>query len=111
MLLVCRREVDPSGITWQFPAGIIKPGASAVIVAVCETLAETGIHCAVRSELGVRIHPLTGVDCRYFLAGDVENRDVSENLSAIWAPRRDITRFIPAERIFPPILRALEVEP
>lgn len=115
VLLVCRREVDPSGITWQFPAGIVKPGASAAIVAVRETLAETGVHCAVRSELGSRIHPLTGVDCRYFLcdflAGDVENRDVSENVSAIWAPRRDITRFIPAEQVFPPILRALRVEP
>lgn len=115
VLLVCRREVDPSGITWQFPAGIVKPGASAETVAVRETLAETGIHCAIRSDLGTRVHPLTGVDCRYFLcdflAGDVENRDVTENVAAIWAPKRDITRFIPAERIFPPILHALGVEP
>jgi 8-oxo-dGTP pyrophosphatase MutT (NUDIX family) len=115
VLMVCRREVDPSGITWQFPAGIVKPGASAGIVAVRETLAETGVHCAVRSDLGSRVHPLTGVDCRYFLcdflAGHVENRDVTENVSAVWAPRWDITRFIPAERIFPPILRALGVEP
>jgi DNA-binding XRE family transcriptional regulator len=27
VLVVCRRDPDPSGITWQFPAGIIKPGA------------------------------------------------------------------------------------
>jgi 8-oxo-dGTP diphosphatase len=66
-LVVCRREVDPSGITWQFPAGIVKPGASAAIIAVRETLAETGVHLTVRSELGRRVHPLTGVDCRYFL--------------------------------------------
>jgi 8-oxo-dGTP pyrophosphatase MutT (NUDIX family) len=115
VLIVCRREVDASGITWQFPAGIVKPGASASIVAVRETLAETGIHCSVRSDLGSRIHPLTGVDCRYFLcdflAGDVENRDTNENVDAIWAPRQDITRFIPAERIYPPILHALGVEP
>jgi 8-oxo-dGTP pyrophosphatase MutT (NUDIX family)/DNA-binding XRE family transcriptional regulator len=115
VLIVCRRDVDPSGITWQFPAGIVKPGASAAVIAVRETLAETGVHCTVRSELGRRVHPLTGVDGRYFLcdflAGDVENRDVTENVSAIWAPQRDITRFIPAERIFPPILRALGVEP
>ncbi len=114
VLIVCRREVDSSGITWQFPAGIVKPGATAAVVAVRETLAETGIHCAVRSELGRRIHPLTGVDCQYFLcdflAGDVENRDVNENVSAIWAPKLDIARFIPAQRIYPPILSALGVE-
>jgi transcriptional regulator with XRE-family HTH domain len=67
VLMVCRREPDPSGITWQFPAGIIKPGASANTVAVRETLAETGIHCSVRSNLGVRLHPWTGVRCEYFL--------------------------------------------
>lgn len=112
VLVVCRREPDPSGITWQFPAGIVKPGASASTVAVRETLAETGVHCAVREPLGSRVHPLSGVNCDYFLcdylAGTVENRDTAENVDAIWIPWRDVTRFIPADRIFPPILRALE---
>jgi 8-oxo-dGTP diphosphatase len=115
VLIVCRREADPSGITWQFPAGIIKPGATASTVAVRETLAETGIHCAVRSTLGSRRHPLSGVHCEYFLCeyltGTVENRDVFENMDALWVPRRDITRFIPTDRIFEPILRALEEAP
>jgi 8-oxo-dGTP diphosphatase len=112
VLIVCRRDADPSGITWQFPAGIIKPGASASTVAVRETLAETGIHCAVRLALGSRIHPLSGVNCEYFLceylAGNVENRDVFENVDALWVPKRELTRFIPADRIFEPIMRALE---
>jgi 8-oxo-dGTP pyrophosphatase MutT (NUDIX family) len=111
VLIVCRREADPSGITWQFPAGIVKPGASPATVAVRETLAETGIHCAVRSALGSRIHPLSGVNCEYllceYLAGTVENRDVIENVDAIWVPKDEITRFIPADRIFQPIMRAL----
>lgn len=115
VLIVCRRDADPSGITWQFPAGIIKPGASASTVAVRETLAETGIHCAVRLALGSRIHPLSGVNCEYFLceylAGNVENRDVFENVDALWAPKRELTRFIPADRIFEPIMRALEGKP
>ncbi len=112
VLIVCRREADPSGITWQFPAGIVKPGASATTVAVRETLAETGIHCAVRSALGSRVHPLSGVNCEYFLceylAGNVENRDILENVDTLWVPKREITRFIPADRIFEPIMRALE---
>lgn len=112
VLIVCRRDPDPSGITWQFPAGIVKPGASPDTVAVRETLAETGIHCAVRAELGSRVHPLSGVNCHYFLcdylAGTVENRDVLENVDALWVARSEITRFIPADRIFQPIMRALE---
>jgi 8-oxo-dGTP pyrophosphatase MutT (NUDIX family) len=111
-LVVCRRDADPSGITWQFPAGIVKPGASASTVAVRETLAETGVHCAVRKQLGSRVHPLTGVYCEYFLcdylAGEVENRDVSENVSAIWVAKDAVTRFIPADRVFAPVLNALE---
>jgi 8-oxo-dGTP diphosphatase len=115
VLIVCRRDSDPSGITWQFPAGIVKPGATPSTVAVRETLAETGIHCAIGERLGRRLHPLSGVECDYFLchylAGTVENRDTSENVDAIWVPWQDVTRFIPEDRIFPPILRALEELP
>ncbi|MBE1489122.1 NUDIX hydrolase [Plantactinospora soyae] len=114
VLIVCRRDEDPSGITWQFPAGIVKPGASASTIAVRETLAETGIHCVVRERLGSRIHPLSGVNCEYFwceyLTGSVENRDVSENMDALWVKWRDLTRFIPSDRIYPPVLRALREE-
>ena len=114
VLIVCRRDADPSGITWQFPAGIIKPGGSASAVAVRETLAETGIHCAVRKDLGSRLHPLTGVNCKYFLceylAGTVQNRDVLENADALWVPKQDIGRFMPTNQIFQPILRELEAD-
>lgn len=114
VLLVCRRDADPSGLTWQFPAGIVKPGATPATVAIRETLAETGVHCSIRAELGSRVHPLSGVSANYFLcdylAGEVENRDVLENTSALWAPKDDVTRFIPKQRIFAPVLRALEGE-
>jgi 8-oxo-dGTP diphosphatase len=112
VLLVCRRDTEPSGITWQFPAGIVKPGASGAMIAVRETLAETSIHCSVRQSLGSQVHPLSGVNCEYFLCdyliGEIENRDPSENASATWAPRADVTRFIPPDRIFTPALRVLE---
>jgi 8-oxo-dGTP pyrophosphatase MutT (NUDIX family) len=112
VLIVCRRDEDPSGISWQFPAGVVKPGANAATIAVRETLAETGVHCAVRRTLGSRVHPLSKVYCQYFLceylAGTVENRDSSENVSAIFVARRDLTRFIPADRIHQPVLVALE---
>lgn len=113
VLIVCRRGEDGGGISWQFPAGIVKPGVSPETVAVRETLAETSVHCAVVRILGNRLHPITNVMCDYvlceYLAGDAENVDVVENVSVTWTNRTDLTRFIPADRIFPPVLEALEV--
>lgn len=112
VLLVCRRGDDASGITWQFPAGVIKPGVQPETATVRETLDETGVHCAVRQSLGSRLHPVTGVQCLYFLceylAGEATNSDVVENVDVTWAPRTTVTRFIPADKVFPPILAALE---
>lgn len=113
VLLVCRRDEDGGGISWQFPAGVVKPGARPETVAVRETLGETGVHCAVIRTLGNRLHPITNVHCDYllcqYLAGDAENVDVVENVSVVWTDKMNLTRFIPANLIFPPILEALEV--
>ncbi|MEU2484073.1 NUDIX domain-containing protein [Streptomyces sp. NPDC012617] len=110
VLLVCRRGDD--SLSWQFPAGMCKPGAAVASVAVQETHAETGVHCAVREELGSRVHPKTGVLASYvlcdYLAGEAVNRDSVENTDVTWVPLASLTRFIPTDRIFPPILSALE---
>ena len=110
VLLVCRRGDDE--ITWQFPAGVVKPGRSADAVAVAETLGETGVRVAVRRRLGSRLHPVTGVLADYllcdYLAGDAVNADPIENLDVTWVPLSDLGRFIPPERIYPPVLTALQ---
>lgn len=110
VLLVCRRGDDT--LTWQFPAGVVKPGGLSRAVAVDETLAETGVRCAAVQQLGSRQHPVTGVLADYwlcdYLSGDPTNRDVVENTDVTWAPLADLTRYIPAERIYAPILTALE---
>ncbi|WP_097251462.1 NUDIX hydrolase [Streptomyces sp. 1222.2] len=111
VLLVCRR--GDGELRWQFPAGMVKPGADPATVAAQETHGETGVHCRVREQLGERVHPVTGVVASYFLAdhlaGDASNKDPLENVDVTWAPRTALTRFIPADQIFPPILSALEV--
>lgn len=111
VLLVCRR--GDGELRWQFPAGMVKPGAAPESVAVQETHGETGVHCTVRTPLGERVHPVTGVVASYFLAdhlaGEASNRDPLENVDVAWVPRTALTRFIPQEQIFPPILNALEV--
>lgn len=110
VLLVCRRGDD--AITWQFPAGVVKPGRNSDAVAVAETLGETGVRVAVREHLGTRLHPVTGVLADYllcdYLAGDAANLDPIENLDVAWVPLGSLTRFIPTDRIYPPVLTALE---
>jgi 8-oxo-dGTP pyrophosphatase MutT (NUDIX family) len=112
VLIVQRRGEDGGGISWQFPAGMVKPGVSPETVAVRETLEETGVHCAIVRNLGSRLHPTTHVYCYYllceYLGGDAQNLDVVENVSVTWTASDRLTRFIPTDRIFPPILDALE---
>lgn len=111
VLVVCRRGNEGTGISWQFPAGVIKPGISPEIVAVRETLAETGVHCHLTRNLGSRLHPMTNVYCHYFhceyLNGNVENIDVVENVSVTWVDTVQLPRYIPRHYIYPPILDAL----
>lgn len=111
ILLVCRRD-GGSDLRWQFPAGIVKPGAHPDAVAVQETHAETGVHSAVTKQIGSRVHPKTGVLALYFacqyLAGEAVNRDPVENVDVTWAPLAALTRFIPADQIYPPVLAVLE---
>jgi 8-oxo-dGTP diphosphatase len=110
VLLVCRR--GDGELRWQFPAGMVKPGADPATVAVQETHGETGVHCTVREQLGERVHPSTGVLATYFLAdhlaGEAANLDPLENVDVAWVPRAALTRFIPTAQIYPPILDALE---
>jgi 8-oxo-dGTP diphosphatase len=111
VLIVCRRD-DVNGISWQFPAGMVKPGMEPGVVAVRETLAETGVHCLLIRALGSRVHPITNVLCDYFLCeymgGKARNMDLVENVDLTWADRAALTRYIPAKRIFPPVLEALK---
>ncbi|WP_329518621.1 NUDIX domain-containing protein [Spirillospora sp. NBC_01491] len=111
-VLLVRRRDEASGISWQFPAGIIKPSERGEDVAVRETFAETGIHCSLTERIGSRLHPVTGVMCDYYwceyLAGDATNLDTIENAGVAWAPRRDLTRFVPRDHIYPPVLAMLE---
>jgi 8-oxo-dGTP diphosphatase len=109
-VLLVRRRSD-TALAWQFPAGVVKPEGSADDVAVNETLAETGVDCAVRRRVGSRIHPKTGVYCVYllcdYLAGDPVNRDPVENVSVRWVPIGDLPSFIPDNMIYPPALQAI----
>lgn len=65
-------------------------------------------------ELGSRVHPITNVLCDYFLCeymgGEARNIDLAEDVDLAWANKATLARYIPAKRIFPPVLEALECE-
>lgn len=111
VLMVRRRSGDGCELTWQFPAGMVKPGNRAEHVATSETFGETAVHCVSVRKLGSRVHPVTRVICEYvlceYVAGEATNSDVAENSSVLWVPNSELTRLIPAEQIYPPVLRAL----
>jgi 8-oxo-dGTP diphosphatase len=111
VLLVCRRGREADGISWQFPAGVIKPGMSPEIVAIRETLDETRVHCRVVRNLGSRLHPVTSVLCHYvlcdYLAGDASNGDLAENVDVTWADKTTLLQFIPRDQIYNRVLDAL----
>lgn len=113
VLVVCRRGDDGNGISWQFPAGIVKPGMLSETVSVRETFAETGVHCMAVRKLGSRVHPITNVICDYvlcdYLTGSAENVDVVENVGVAWVSKDQLARFIPADQIYAPVLDALQV--
>lgn len=110
-VLVVQRRSGRADNAWQFPAGIVKPGAEPGPVAVRETFAESGVHCAVVRDLGSRVHPVTNVVCHYFLcrylAGDLVNGDPAENVAVSWIDRRAVGELLPTESIYPPALQAL----
>lgn len=113
-VLLVRRQEDSSGIRYGFPAGTVKPGDDPAAVAVRETLAETGVSCAVRDYLGNRVHPVTGVQCEYFACsyegGEAENRDEAENEGVAWAPVAELGTYVPRGSVFPPVLGLLEAQ-
>lgn len=58
--------------------------------------------------IGSRLHPITNVVCEYvlcdYVAGDAENLDVAENSAVTWVDTLNVTRLIPIEQIYPPVL-------
>src|SRR6266581_6965178 len=99
VLLTRRRDAESSGISYGFPAGVIKPGEDPATVAERETAGETGVCCSARQRIGARVHPVTGVHCEYFaceyISGEAQNRDEEENAGVTWAPVADLAEFIP----------------
>jgi len=109
-VLAVRRR-DGKANSWQFPAGIVKPGAEPESVAIEETLAEANVHCSVTGNLGNRLHPITNVICHYLLclyhAGETRNADPAENAAVAWFDRAALGDILPLDQVYFPVLKSL----
>ena len=89
-ILMVRRRHKEGTLSWQFPAGIIKPSQDPEQRIIDETLEETGIRIKVIGKIGERISPETKVHAAYFdcayLAGELRNDDPNENAEVAWVP-------------------------
>lgn len=99
VLLVQRRD-RILNLSWQFPAGIVKPGKDIRDKVESEVFQETGIKCKVQRYLGARV-PETKVLCHYiyciYLEGEAKNLDPAENAQVAWVHSRDAGQFITSD--------------
>ena len=97
-VLMVRRRYKEGKLSWQFPAGIIKPIQEPEQRIVDETLKETGVRIKIVGMVGERISPETKVHAIYFhgdyLSGDLGNGEPNENAEVAWVPASDVEKYI-----------------
>jgi 8-oxo-dGTP pyrophosphatase MutT (NUDIX family) len=97
-ILMVQRRIKYRDLSWQFPAGVVKPGEEIQDKVQDEVFNETGVHCRVKRYLGARVHDDTKVLCHYFhctyLDGEAANRDESENSQVTWVKAGNVGKYI-----------------
>ena len=93
-VLLVRRKKREGRLAWQFPAGVVKPGANVTDAVEKEVRNETGVTIRADKIIGSRIHPDTKVLCHYllctYLHGEAENLDADENSEVKWVNAWDV---------------------
>lgn len=98
-VLMVRRRVGEGELLWQFPAGAIEAGESAVDAAVRETDEETGLTVKALRLLGERVHPKTGRLMSYtaceVVSGEARVADDEELDAIAWVTLDEIPKYVP----------------
>lgn len=97
-VIMVQRRTRYRRLSWQFPAGVIKPGMDPRDRVECEIASETGVHCQVKRYLGARVHEETKVLCHYFhctyLDGELKNLDPEENSQVAWVKAGEVHNYV-----------------
>ncbi|WP_216213787.1 NUDIX hydrolase [Amycolatopsis aidingensis] len=98
-VLLVRRRVKEGSLSWQFPAGEVEEGESAIQAAVREVREETGLTVAESKVLGERVHPNTGrtmiyVACDY-VTGEATVVDNEELAELAWLEHGQLAEYVP----------------
>lgn len=97
-ILMVRRRHKEGRLSWQFPAGIVKPIQEPDQRIVEEVLKETGVSVKIVSKFGERISPDTKAHMVYFeceyLAGELHNGEPEENAEVAWVPADKVETYV-----------------
>lgn len=97
-ILMVRRRHKEGKLSWQFPAGIVKPLQEPDQRIVEEVLKETGISVKIVSKFGERISPDSRAHMIYFegeyLAGELRNGEPDENAEVAWVPADKVETYV-----------------
>ncbi len=97
-VLMVQRRQRIRDLSWQFPAGVVKPGVDPRDKLEREVLQETGVRCKAERFLGARVQEDTKVLCQYFhcsyLGGEASNLDPGENAQVAWVQVDDVRSHI-----------------
>lgn len=97
-ILMVRRRHKEGKLSWQFPAGIVKPLQEPEQRILEEVLKETGISIKIVSKFGERISPDSRAHMIYFegeyLAGELRNGEPDENAEVAWVPADKVETYV-----------------
>jgi len=97
--LMVRRRLAAGELSWQFPAGEVRPGETAEDAAVRETREEIGLTVAARRRLGDQPDPATGRTTVYVacevIDGPAYVGDAEELVEVTWCDRAALAGLVP----------------
>jgi ADP-ribose pyrophosphatase YjhB (NUDIX family) len=110
-ILMVRRRTREGNLSWQFPAGIVKPSIDIRDRAESEVKKETGVTCKFEKFIGSRVHCDTNILCQYvhctYISGEATNLDLHENEEVRWVLAKEVKSYV-TSHLYAEVARLLQ---